>query len=856
MAIEPPDPPTNLPGCPEFRPGDDIAHYTVEGPLGGGRGRVYRARDRRTGSIAALKIMPAMAARALAAIEVTNGIAGMAETLAIGIDPDWRIGYVAMELIDGVNFEEWRRSFTGLDGRPTPAERRLVVELLLPVARGLAALHRRGHVHCDVKPSNILLERNGSDAPSRAVLGDFDALRRDGVPSVRSTLMQTPAYAAPEQVLGRRIDARTDVFSFGVTLYDLLLGQGGEQRAKRPTNGLPRLDQVDVSIDADLAAIVAECTAIEAAHRYQRVENLVIDLERWLAGRRVSVRPLSPWSSWARLCTRRPRVAGFAGVAALAFATTMIWIGGAIIGTLDASRRLVDCATAVSGGDFAAALHQAGENRNVLPAEVDCVVREVLSQLRDDVAGALRLAARYCSRDGLWSHPQLDRWFARVLRGEDAQARAQAVRLLARVLYDRPRTPDDAMPAVREALIEIAESDTGEAALFAVAAVGGLADLGVGDALLRSARSQRRRHSDWPEYLRLTVEALHRLACNTSAATASARGSCSWDARIDTQFEVCAELLHDTPGFEGWKRLVWSSLDPWFVTLACLHITHGLRPPDPTRLLRDFPGAPLLRALGGDPSFAGQLAADPTRFNVSLFDLGRLGEFAALRNEDLARLHTALSTGARDLPPDAVAQFDQGRRSAMQELRGDVAPWQPDAGSRLADEILAAPGEVPFPGNTARARTPDAIPDAPVDHRVSFRFSQPACEGSISDLVGAQVRVADEFGGPLGFCWFGSAGRSHITFRLIEPTPRHANLTIQVESQKGIRRALPSGGTAGIDLLIDDELQATWKAQSSRDTHTIPLAMTGIDVGRVHRLTLRLREDANTTLRVYSVTIR
>jgi serine/threonine-protein kinase len=105
---------------------------------------------------------------------------------------------------------------------------------------------------------------------------------------VQSTLMHVAAYSAPEQLLGQRIDARTNVFAFGVTMHDVLLARSAMQRGVRPTLG--PASAVDPSIDADLAAMSLSARRCRR-HRYAEMREVVADLERWLAGQRPRVRP-------------------------------------------------------------------------------------------------------------------------------------------------------------------------------------------------------------------------------------------------------------------------------------------------------------------------------------------------------------------------------------------------------------------------------------------------------------------------------------------------------------------------------------------------------------------------------------
>src|SRR5262249_27066662 len=121
--------------------------------------------------------------------------------------------YLVMEFIDGATLAEWSRT------RPTPAA---AVRAIAQAADGLAAAHAAGLIHRDVKPSNILLER----ATGRAKITDFGLARAaTGTVTQDGQIAGTPAYMSPEQASGSdRLDARTDVYSLGVTLYTLLTG--------------------------------------------------------------------------------------------------------------------------------------------------------------------------------------------------------------------------------------------------------------------------------------------------------------------------------------------------------------------------------------------------------------------------------------------------------------------------------------------------------------------------------------------------------------------------------------------------------------------------------------------------------
>ena len=209
--------------------GTRLGHYDIVAAIGaGGMGEVYRARDTRLGRDVAVKVLPsalvadpaALArfereARAVAAINHPN----ILSLLDIGTDNG--IAHAVMELLEGETLKKRLES-----GPPPP---RKALEWAVQLALGLAAAHDRGIVHRDLKPENVFLTRDG-----RIKILDFGVARRDRVDGdVDSNLttktehgrfIGTPAYASPEQVVGEPATPRSDLFSFGVVLYELLTG--------------------------------------------------------------------------------------------------------------------------------------------------------------------------------------------------------------------------------------------------------------------------------------------------------------------------------------------------------------------------------------------------------------------------------------------------------------------------------------------------------------------------------------------------------------------------------------------------------------------------------------------------------
>ena len=209
--------------------GTRLGPYEIVAAIGsGGMGEVYRAHDTRLGRDVAVKVLPtALAAdpdalarfdreaRAVAAINHPNILA------LHDIGTDNGIAHAVMELLEGETLKKRLES-----GPPPP---RKALEWAVQLALGLAAAHERGIVHRDLKPANVFLTRDG-----RIKILDFGVARRDrpdreGDSNLttkieRGQFVGTPAYASPEQVLGEPATPRSDLFSFGVVVHEMLTG--------------------------------------------------------------------------------------------------------------------------------------------------------------------------------------------------------------------------------------------------------------------------------------------------------------------------------------------------------------------------------------------------------------------------------------------------------------------------------------------------------------------------------------------------------------------------------------------------------------------------------------------------------
>jgi tetratricopeptide (TPR) repeat protein/predicted Ser/Thr protein kinase len=299
-----PPPPSPFP--PELRFLADWPRYRVDRLLGsGGMGTVYKAFDPTLGRWVALKFLHRndetqterflREARAQARISHPN----VCQVHEVG-EAEGR-PYIAMQYVDGRSLGELCDELS-LDDK---------VRLVRDVARAVHAAHRTGLIHRDLKPGNILLAREEAGEIHPYVVDFGLAMTQDEVSLSRTGMISgTPGYISPEAAQGQPLDRRTDVYSLGVVLYELLAGTppfAGANLARilvQLVQEDPKpLRQVVPSTPEDLETIAGKCLEKDPVRRYESARDLAEDLDRFLDGEPIRARP----TGWAYRAGKRLR---------------------------------------------------------------------------------------------------------------------------------------------------------------------------------------------------------------------------------------------------------------------------------------------------------------------------------------------------------------------------------------------------------------------------------------------------------------------------------------------------------------------------------------------------------------------
>jgi len=311
--------------------GTRLGSYEIIGSLGsGGMGEVYRARDTRLGRDIALKLLPSEVAmhpdrlarfereaRTVAALNHPNIV------MIHSIEAEGGMRFLTMELVEGQSLDH----VVAVGGLSLPA----VLDLAIPLADALVAAHERGIVHRDLKPGNVMVTRDG-----RVKVLDFGLAKLvqeevddkatqvktlDAPISKLGQVVGTVPYMAPEQIRGEPVDARSDLFSLGVLMYELASG-------KRPFAGTSSADisssilrdmpvtlrSLRTDLPKDLERIVSRCLEKDRERRFQTAKDVRNELE--IIRRELTPSPISS----VNLSAAKPAAPDVPSIAVLPFA--------------------------------------------------------------------------------------------------------------------------------------------------------------------------------------------------------------------------------------------------------------------------------------------------------------------------------------------------------------------------------------------------------------------------------------------------------------------------------------------------------------------------------------------------------
>jgi serine/threonine protein kinase len=279
---------------PQLIVGESLAQYQIEAKLGeGGMGAVYRAFDTKLHRKVALKVLAperfSSTERKLRLIREARSASALnhpniVTIYEIGSDQD--VDFIAMEYVEGKRLDELIV--------PKPLRQAQVLRYAVQAAEALAVAHAAGIIHRDLKPSNMMVTEEGrlkildfglakaveptESSPDSPTI-TMSALTEEG------TIVGTAAYMSPEQAQGRKLDQRSDIFSFGSVLYEMSTGRRAFAADSRLTL-LTKIVNDDPQPPSDLAAlppglekVILRCLRKDSARRYQTMADLKVDLE-------------------------------------------------------------------------------------------------------------------------------------------------------------------------------------------------------------------------------------------------------------------------------------------------------------------------------------------------------------------------------------------------------------------------------------------------------------------------------------------------------------------------------------------------------------------------------------------------
>jgi eukaryotic-like serine/threonine-protein kinase len=285
--------------------GKTISHYKILDKLGeGGMGVVYKAHDTKLDRTVALKFLPRAATtteedkqRFIREAKTAASLSHANICTVYEVDEIADKLFLALEYIEGITLKQWIQTHSKTEPHLKQRTIKEAVEFALQMAEGIARAHERGIIHRDVKPDNVMITHDDN----RIKIMDFGLAKIRNMESFTKTgtTVGTLFYMSPEQVEGLETDHRSDIYSFGVVLYEMLSGNLPYSAAHEAALVYEIINVSPLiigDVDNDLNRIIQKCLEKDRNGRYQSMQDIIVDLKRYLRNTENRSSPSNPVS--------------------------------------------------------------------------------------------------------------------------------------------------------------------------------------------------------------------------------------------------------------------------------------------------------------------------------------------------------------------------------------------------------------------------------------------------------------------------------------------------------------------------------------------------------------------------------